>query len=99
EARAAAAEPTVFVLTSGSPFVPPGAGRGLATLGFFGGAAERSDASWIAVPPAPDSDTALAQTLSGRLGRAVATAIATTGAAAGPAGPASGAVLPASDLP
>jgi hypothetical protein len=82
DARAAAAEPTVFVLAGAPPFVPPGAGRGLATLGFFGGAAERGDASWIAVPPAPDSDTALAQTLSGRLGHAVAAAIAATGAGA-----------------
>jgi hypothetical protein len=82
DARAAAAEPTVFVLAGAPPFVPPGAGHGLATLGFFGGAAEHADASWIAVPPAPDSDTALAQTLSGRLGRAVATAIAAAGAGA-----------------
>lgn len=84
DARAAASEPTVFVLAGEPPFVPPGAGRGLATVGFFGGAAERGDAGWIAVPPAPDSDTALAQTLSGRLGRAVATAIAGIGSATVP---------------
>src|SRR5262249_39308577 len=47
EVRAAAAEPTVFVLAGEPPFLPPGAGRGLATVGFFGGAAERADASWI----------------------------------------------------
>ena len=89
DAREAAAEPTVFVLAGAPPFVPPGAGRGLATLGFFGGAGERGDASWIAVPPAPDSDTALAQTLSGRLGRAVATAIAAAGTTSAPVPPAS----------
>jgi len=82
DARAAADQPTVFVLAGEPPFMPPGAGLGLATLGFFGGAAERPDASWIAVPPSPDSDSALAQTLSGRLGRAVATALAAGGAAA-----------------
>ncbi len=87
DARAAAAEPTVFVLPGDPPFVPPGVGRGLATLGFFGGASERSDAGWIAVPPSPDSDTALAQTLSFRLGRAVAAAIAVAGAIPGPATP------------
>ena len=93
EARAAAAEPTVFVLAGEPPFEPPGAGRGLATLGFFGGAAERRDASWIAVPPAPDSDTALAQTLSGRLGRAVASAIAAGGGASASAAASPPAVL------
>ncbi len=98
DARAAAAEPTVFVLAGDAPFVPPGAGLGLATLGFFGGAAERSDASWIAVPPSPDGDTALAQTLSGRLGRAVATAIAAGGAVPGPARTAPASVLGASVL-
>jgi hypothetical protein len=87
DARAAASEPTVFVLAGDPPFVPPGLGRGLATLGFFGGAAERADAGWIAVPPSPDSDTALAQTLSYRLGRAVAAGIALGGANPGPASP------------
>jgi hypothetical protein len=93
EARAAAAEPTVFVLAGDPPFVPPGAGRGLATLGFFGGADERGDAAWIAVPPSPDSDTALAQTLSGRLGHAVATALAAGGAVPSAATSAAAAVL------
>jgi len=83
DTRAAAAEPTVFVLAGDAPFVPPGAGRGLATLGFFGGPAERGDATWIAVPPSPDSDSALAQTLSGRLGRAIAAALAAGATAPG----------------
>ncbi len=85
DARAAASEPTVFVLAGDPPFVPPGVGRGLATLGFFGGAVERADAGWIAVPPSPDSDTALAQTLSFQLGRAVAAGIAIAGPTPGPA--------------
>jgi hypothetical protein len=93
DARAEAAEPTVFVLAGDPPFLPPGAGLGLATLGFFGGAAERGDAAWIAVPPSPDSDTALAQTLSGRLGRAVATALAAGGAAPSAASSAAASVL------
>ncbi len=94
DARAAASEPTVFVLAGDPPFVPPGVGRGLATLGFFGGAAERADAGWIAVPPSPDSDTALAQTLSYRLGRAVAVGIALAGANPGPATPVPPVALP-----
>src|SRR4051812_11356702 len=98
DARAEAAEPTVFVLAGDPPFMPPGAGLGLATLGFFGGAAERGDAAWIAVPPSPDSDTALAQTLSGRLGRAVATALAAGAAAPSAASWGAASVLPAGVL-
>ena len=67
--------------------MPPGAGLGLATLGFFGGAAERGDAALdCGSDRRPDSDTALAQTLSGRLGRAVATALAAAAPRRSPTG-------------
>ena len=57
------------------PIGPPGAGRGLALKGFFGGADEHADVAWIAVAAVPRiSDRALAQTLAGALGRAVAAA-------------------------
>jgi hypothetical protein len=78
-ALAAAVQPTIFVLADDAPFVAPYAGRGMATIGFFGGAAERPNVPWIAVPPSPDGDTALAQTVSRRLGRSIAAAIAAGG--------------------
>jgi hypothetical protein len=90
-ALAAAAEPTIFVLADDAPFVTssagraPFAGRGVATVGFFGGAAERPNVPWIALPPAPDDDTALAQTVSGRLARSIAAAIASGGVPEGEA--------------
>lgn len=87
-AQAAAAEPTVFVL-GGDPTAPREAtgGRGLATTGFFGGAAERPGVSWIAVPAAPESDTALVQTVSAHLGRGIAAALALGGVPPNPAAP------------
>ena len=86
--QAAAAEPTLFVL-GGDPAAPREAtgGRGLATTGFFGGAAERPALAWIAVPAAPESDTALVQTVSGRLGRAIAAALTLGGVSPNPAAP------------
>ena len=95
-ARAAAAEPTVFVL-GGDPTAPLDAtgGRGLATTGFFGGATERPAVPWIAVPASPENDTALTQTVSARLGRSIAAALAAGGVptpgAAAPAAPAAAA--------
>ncbi len=90
-ALAAAAEPTLFVL-GGDPGAPSatGAGRGLATTGFFGGAAERPLVPWIAVPASPEDDRALVQTVSGRLGRAIATALASGGAPDGTTGTSAG---------
>ena len=87
-AQVAAAEPTVFVL-GGDPTAPRDAtgGRGLATTGFFGGATERPGVPWIAVPAAPENDTALAQTVSARLGRSIAAALASGGLPPGPAPP------------
>ena len=89
-ALAAAAQPTLFVL-GGDGFArtsplghDTGAGSGLATRGFFGGAAEHPGVPWIALAAAPEDDAALAQTVSGRLGRSIATALATGGAPAGP---------------
>ena len=85
--RASAAEPTVFILGSG----PPLAGRGLATSGFFGGATDRPGVAWIALPDSPDSDPALAQTVSARLGQSIAATLAAAGAAeAGPTPPGGG---------
>ena len=83
-ALAAAAEPTTFLLADErAPFT----GRGMATVGFFGGASERPNVPWIALPPAPDDDTALAQTVSGRLARSIAAAIASGGVREGEAAP------------
>jgi hypothetical protein len=87
-ALAAAAQPTLFVL-GGDAFVSPsppspdtGGGRGLATKGFLAGTAEHPGVPWIALAASPEDDTALAQTVSGRLGRSIATALATGGAPA-----------------
>jgi hypothetical protein len=68
-------------------------GRGLATTGFFGGATERPGVSWIAVPAAPENDPALAQTVSARLGRSIAVALAAGGLVPSP--PAAPAPAPA----
>jgi hypothetical protein len=88
-ARAAASEPTVFVLDN----QPPLRGLGLATSGFFGGATDHAGVAWLALPEAPDSDPALAQTVSGRLGRHIAATLAAGGDPA--AGVADGAGVPA----
>ncbi len=87
EAVAAASQPTIFVLAGDPPFVPPGEGRGIATLGFFGGASEHPNAAWIALPPLPETDLALPQTVSARLGHSIAAAIAAGGGVAHGAGP------------
>jgi hypothetical protein len=80
-AQAAAAQPTVFVLGGDAlSSSSPAGGRGLATTGFFGGASERPDIAWIALSATPESDSALAQTVSGRLGRSIAAALAAGGA-------------------
>jgi hypothetical protein len=72
--RAAAGEPTVFVVGSargtGGPF------RGLATKASFGRIDERPDLVWIGLPAYPDHDKALTQTLAGLLGAAAAARVA-----------------------
>ena len=78
-ARASAAEPTVFVLDNQLPLL----GAGVATSGFFGGAIEHAGVAWMALPETPDSDPALVQTVSGRLGRHIAATLAAGGTPAG----------------
>ncbi len=72
-ARAAAAEPTVFVVSA------PGGrlgGRGLGQKGMWGGVTEHRDVVWIGLDAYPDHDRALPQTLAGLLGAAAATRVA-----------------------
>ncbi|MDB4981864.1 MAG: hypothetical protein JWM82_2616, partial [Myxococcales bacterium] len=69
--RAAAQEPTVFVIGRA---MPP-AGRGLATKAFWGGAADRPQVEWLGVRDTYGSDQALPQTLTAGLARRVATRI------------------------
>jgi hypothetical protein len=66
-ARAAAREPTVFIIGRGlAPL-----GEGLAVTGFFGGADERADVPWIGLKEDMSGDRVLPQTLSGLLARRV----------------------------
>jgi hypothetical protein len=73
-ARASAREPTAFVLGA-----PDGreVERGLALKGTFGSPELHPDVVWVGLPAYPDHDRALPQTMTGLLGRAVATRIAT----------------------
>ncbi len=70
--RAAAQEPTVFVIGRA---MPP-AGTGLATKTFWGGAADRPRVQWLGVRDTYGGDQALPQTLTAGLARRVATRIA-----------------------
>jgi hypothetical protein len=65
--RAAAREPTVFVLGGARPGGPATA-RGLAVKGSFGGEDEHADALTVALDAYPDHDRALPQTLAGAIG-------------------------------
>jgi hypothetical protein len=81
DARAAAAEPTVFVV--GAPG-NEGTGRGLAVKGSFGRTDEHPGLRWVGLPAYPDHDRALPQTLAGLLGTTAAARVATPAAAPGP---------------
>jgi len=72
-ARAAAAEPTAFLVGA-----PDGkeVERGLATKGTFGALDVHPDVVWIGLPSYPDNDRALPQTMSGLLGRTIAARVA-----------------------
>jgi hypothetical protein len=82
-ARAAAREPTVFVLGAPATAV----GRGLAVKGTFGRQEEHPSVVWVGLPEYPEHDRALPETLAGLLGTAAATRVAGAsdeGAAADP---------------
>src|SRR6185312_3277279 len=83
DARAAAAQPTAFVV--GGP-VGAKMGRGLALKGTFGGVDEHPEVGWLALPAYPDQDRALPQTLAGLIGYAAAGRVA-AGAATPPPRP------------
>jgi len=80
-ARAAAAEPTVFLV--GAPETTE-VGRGLALKATFGSPDPHNDVVWIGLPSYPDHDRALPQTLAGLLARAIASRVAGGGADADP---------------
>ncbi|HEY5089714.1 MAG TPA: hypothetical protein VIK30_07075 [Polyangia bacterium] len=71
-ARAAAAEPTAFVVGGAGS---EKAGRGLALKGTFG-ASDHPNVNWIALDRYPDHDNALPQTLAGLIGRTAALRVA-----------------------
>lgn len=73
-ARAAAAEPTAFVVGAAGG---EKAGRGLALKGMFG-ASDHPNVSWIALDRYPDHDNALPQTLAGLIGFEAAARVAGT---------------------
>ena len=64
-ARAAASQPTLFVVGRGLPPL----GNGFATKGFFGRASERPDLPWIGLREDLADDRALPQSVSGLLAR------------------------------
>jgi hypothetical protein len=72
-ARAAAAEPTAFVVGAAAG---EKAGRGLALKGTFGGTDDHRDIVWIGLDRYPDHDRALPQTLASLIGRAAAARVA-----------------------
>jgi hypothetical protein len=78
EARAAASEPTVFIVQRDGAL----AGRGVALKGFFGRASDRADVGWLSLTDEPERDLALPQTLAGHLGRRIAATLAAGGAPA-----------------
>src|SRR5450755_1827720 len=71
-ARAAAAEPTAFVVGGAGSTK---AGRGLALKGTFG-ASDHPNVNWIALDRYPDHDNALPQTLAGLIGFSAAARVA-----------------------
>jgi hypothetical protein len=79
-ARAAAAEPTAFLVGA-----PEGkeVERGLALKGTFGSPDAHGDVIWVGLPSYPDHDRALPQTMAGLLGRTIAARVA-EGAGADP---------------
>jgi hypothetical protein len=70
--RAAAAQPTVFVLRKEDL----GPGLGLAVKGLFGAPSDRADVSWIGLTDDPERDAALPQTVTAQLGRRIASTVA-----------------------
>jgi hypothetical protein len=70
--RAAAREPTVFVIGRA---MPP-SGEGLATKTFWGGASDHPQAGWLGLRDTLGDDQALPQTVTAGLARRVATRIA-----------------------
>lgn len=72
-ARAAAEEPTVFVVGAGGA---ERLGQGLGQKGAFGRKQERPDVLWIGLDLYPHHDRALPQTLAGLLGTAAASRVA-----------------------
>jgi hypothetical protein len=81
-ARAAAAEPTAFLLGAADG---QGIGRGLALKGTFGSPDRHPAVVWLGLPAYPDNDRALPQTLAGLLGRVVANRVAAGAGAEPPA--------------
>lgn len=73
DARAAAAQPTAFVVGGA---VGDKTGRGLALKGTFGGVDEHPEIGWMALPAYPDQDRALPQTLAGLIGYSAAARVA-----------------------
>ncbi|HVZ75443.1 MAG TPA: hypothetical protein VHJ20_23865 [Polyangia bacterium] len=67
-ARAAAREPTIFVIGRGMP----AAGVGLATKGTFGGAADHAGVPWLGLRDTFGGDRAMPQTIGGALARRIA---------------------------
>jgi hypothetical protein len=74
-ARAAAAQPTVFVVGA-QRNAQDGPARGLALEGSFGRSRDYPDALWIGLPLYPHHDGALPQTLAGLIGTTAATRVA-----------------------
>jgi hypothetical protein len=72
-ARAAASEPTAFVVGGASG---EKTGEGLALKGMFGGADDHRNVAWIALDRYPDHDRALPQTLAGLIGWEAAARVA-----------------------
>jgi hypothetical protein len=70
-ARAAAREPTVFLLGAPATAV----GRGLAVKGTFGRLEEHPAVVWVGLPDYPEHDRALPETLAGLIGTAAATRV------------------------
>jgi hypothetical protein len=76
-ARAAAAEPTAFLV--GGDAAEDRGRRGLSFKGTFGAADDHRNIVWIALQRYPDHDRALPQTLAGLIGRQAAARVAGDG--------------------
>lgn len=73
DAVAEAREPTIFLLAEDGPGANAASrGVGFAEQGFLGRIREHGHAVWISAGARPSEDTALAQTLTGRLGQLLA---------------------------